>query len=38
MVLGIVSQEDLAAHALEISFGTICLVAAGVLRILGNRG
>lgn len=33
MILGIIVQGDLAQHALFLAFGTICLVAAGVLRI-----
>jgi len=37
MVLGIILQGDLGSHALFLGFGTICLIGAGLLRILGNR-
>jgi hypothetical protein len=37
-VLGIIGQGDLTGRVVFLGFGTICLVAAGVLRILGNRG
>jgi hypothetical protein len=37
MVLGIISQERLAAHALELGIGAVCLIAAGLLRTRGDR-
>jgi hypothetical protein len=33
MVLGIVIVGDVTQHALFLAFGTICLIAAGVLRL-----
>jgi hypothetical protein len=36
MVLGIIMQGDLAGRVVFLAFGTICLVAAAVLRILGG--
>jgi len=33
MVLGVVVVGDLATHAMFLSFGTVCLVSAGVLRL-----
>ena len=32
MVLGIVTVGDVAQHAVFLAFGTICLIAAGVIR------
>jgi hypothetical protein len=36
MVLGITMQGDLAGRVVFLAFGTICLVAAAALRILGR--
>jgi hypothetical protein len=37
MILGIIEQGDLVGHVLFLGFGTVCLIRAGALRILGNR-
>ena len=37
MVYGIVGQMDLGPRAMLLAFGTICLVAAGGLQVMGRR-